>query len=360
MTDLVDRSRTEPEGVREARRRGLPHGDALQRFAALRIALTGESVVDLKRAWFTERSQVDRFLRLLGFDTDSTLDMSRLSEFLREACDYLTELHGYQIPHEVTQPKDVHDIFLMAASPYDDLQRAACMVLKVMHIMAHVAGRELGHSSNVSEAALLGRLTERVFGTVDAMRHAGFVIREFAVGKKARNSVVTKLLASRGTHAATVFDRLRFRIVLEEPSEVAKALLFLTENLIPFNYVVPGQSQNALLGEDDLLLASGLSREDLETFWPEAKGHYNLGQAAPVNEFSGKSYRAINFVADIPIRVDDLVDTCPAVAFVQAEIQLLDHQTALANESGENAHGLYKQRQRERVRFRLEGRWKPV
>ena len=55
------------------------------------------------------------------------------------------------------------------------------------------------------------------------------------------------------------------------------------------------------------------------------------------------------------MRIDDVApQAAPAIGFVQTEIQLVDSETALLNETGEGAHPLYKKRQRARVRARLE------
>ena len=76
---------------------------------------------------------------------------------------------------------------------------------------------------------------------------------------------------------------------------------------------------------------------------------------APVqNEFSGPSYRVINFVADLPVRIDKFLCRTPddplfiengAVVFVLTEFQIIDARTADQNESGENSHARYKERQ---------------
>jgi uncharacterized protein (TIGR04552 family) len=81
-----------------------------------------------------------------------------------------------------------------------------------------------------------------------------------------------------------------------------------------------------------------------------------------VNEFSGPSYRVVNFVADLPVRVDKLLHRSPdddlfmdngAVVFVLTEFQIVDARTAEANEIGENSHDRYKERQIMRVKARL-------
>ena len=79
----------------------------------------------------------------------------------------------------------------------------------------------------------------------------------------------------------------------------------------------------------------------------------------PYNEFSGPEYRIINFVADLPLRVDRLLPSAelhpdmPHVVFTLTEFQIADKATAIRNESGASSHEAYKARQNERVRMRL-------
>jgi uncharacterized protein (TIGR04552 family) len=80
-----------------------------------------------------------------------------------------------------------------------------------------------------------------------------------------------------------------------------------------------------------------------------------------LNEFSGPGYRVINFVTDMPVRVDDFVCRVSdpgntefgPIAFVLTEFQIVDAKTAHDNEVGENSHDKYKERQHARVKSRL-------
>ena len=94
------------------------------------------------------------------------------------------------------------------------------------------------------------------------------------------------------------------------------------------------------------------------------KGKVVLGVVAlPLqNEFSGPGYRVINFVADLPVRIDKFLCRTSddplfvengAVVFVLTEFQIVDARTADQNESGENSHERYKERQAARVKARL-------
>jgi uncharacterized protein (TIGR04552 family) len=79
----------------------------------------------------------------------------------------------------------------------------------------------------------------------------------------------------------------------------------------------------------------------------------------PYNEFSGPEYRIINFIADLPLRIERLMpraETPPDighVVFVLTEFQIADKESAQRNESGASSHEAYKARQHERVRMRL-------
>jgi uncharacterized protein (TIGR04552 family) len=329
----------------------------LSDLTALRVILTGESVIDGGRGWFRTRDDVDEFLRLSGFDTDNPLDMSRMQELHEDALQYLADTHGYKMPNEIEEPAEIHDLFLTASFGPGHLRRPACMVLKVMHIMQHIAGRELAFNMPISEAELLDRLNAKVFGVIDRMRAAKMGVREFAAGKKTRTSLVTKLLAKRDTLATHIFDRLRYRVIFESRENLVQALQLMVHELFPYNYVVPEQSLNGIVLPTDLARVLELPLDVVEACWGGASDQIGVdGQSpTPQNEFSGKTYRCVNFVADIPVRIDDLApDEAPAIAYVQAEIQLVDVETEKANSAGENAHPRYKARQRERVRRRLE------
>jgi uncharacterized protein (TIGR04552 family) len=63
----------------------------------------------------------------------------------------------------------------------------------------------------------------------------------------------------------------------------------------------------------------------------------------------------LNFVAELPVRLPErAVDAGDGrIAFCMVELQLVDRETSLANEQGENAHLRYKRRQLRKVLRRL-------
>lgn len=331
-------------------------GGTLADVAALRHALTGASVIDLSDLYFEDRQAVDKFIRLHQFDTDNPLDLNRLSEIHDDALVYLREVHGYRLPRVLENLSEIHDLFLLASQNHTPrLARFACTTLKVMHIIHHLRTREIVYETVISDADLLARLNSKVFRAIDEMRASGVKVEGFATGKKAKSSLITKLLAKRSTLAGQIYDRLRFRVVVGDQDDLVRALVYLMRHLVPFNFVVPGQSQNGLIRPADVARALELDPSRVAAVWGQPRPNADP-TATPHNEFSGSTYRTINFVADIPLRIDDAVpQATPAIAIVQAEIQLVDAATAQANDQGENAHPKYKRRQQEHARRRLEG-----
>jgi uncharacterized protein (TIGR04552 family) len=269
----------------------------------------------------------------------------------------VTRNFSYRIPEDVAHGMPPRDLFLLASSR-GKKQVYACIVLKVMHVMHHLAGRELLFKLPVSDDEVFGFVENKVLKVVEEIRAAGYPIVEFAWSRKERDSVVTKLLAKKATIAADVFDKLRFRLITRTLEDLPAVLHELTHRLIPFNYVIPGQTVNGILPFRRLLdVTPAYARysDQLQLdFDPEEIG------ATGSNEFSGPTYRVINFIADLPVRIDQFLCRVPgqendlgAIIFVLTEFQVMDAETARLNEAGENSHANYKARQHDRVKFRL-------
>jgi uncharacterized protein (TIGR04552 family) len=197
---------------------------------------------------------------------------------------------------------------------------------------------------------------------VEQLRAAGAPLTEWEWSRKPRDSQITKLLAKRSTLAANIYDKLRFRLIVPTPDDLVPMIGTLTRQLIPFNYVIPGESLNQLVDlqhalQDRLERRSRDDQDDKRE--REALESDAPTPSEPYNEFSGPEYRIINFVADLPLRIERLVPRTEIppntahVVFVLTEFQLADKATALRNESGASSHEAYKARQNERVRMRL-------
>lgn len=337
-------------------------GVTLADLEAMRLLLRGDSVIDWTQLALRDMQEVSRFLKVNEFDLEDPVDVLRLEELRGEAVDYLTRHFGYHIPEDIVNAVPAPELLLLA-SRRGRHQTYACIVLKVMHVMHHLDGRELLFRLPVSDDQLFGIIERKVVSVVEAVRSAGYPINEFAWSRKERDSLITKLLAKKDTIAARVYDKLRFRLVTRSREDLAGVLQELLHRLVPYNYVIPGESVNTLLPFRSLLQRSSNAARLAEDLQPDADGASPGG----ANEFSGNGYRCINFVADLPLRLgtvqDHLGERFPAVAdvdpqaviFVLTEFQVIDAETAAENERGDNSHDKYKERQHIRVKARLTG-----
>jgi uncharacterized protein (TIGR04552 family) len=332
---------------------------SLGELEAIRLILRGSSVVDWRRLHFRDAAEVDEFLRLSQFDLADERDERRLRAILAQAVDYLRRAFGYRVADAVAQPEDVREIFLIASGVAQPrYRRIACVVLKCMHVVHHLEARELLFRTAIREADLAERVDRRVMAEARRMQRLGLPVVEFVGNVKARSSLITKLLAKRETVAAQIFDRVRYRIVTQLPEQIPSVLNHLTLTLFPFNYVVPGQTQNNLVRFRDLL-ARHPGADDLV---PELQAPLDIEKRDrhPRNTFSGRNYRVLNFVVDLPVRVDELlppdgplVDDLGRVVFSLVEFQVVDAATARRNEEGDSSHDRYKKRQSKIVLRRL-------
>lgn len=316
------------------------------------LALTGGSVVDWIALRFQTHDEVNNFLALWRCDVmRHAWARERLRYLYNQAVNYLEEHLGLTIRPEVRRPNDVRDAFI-AASERERFSRDRiqyCAVLKLMHVINHLEMQELRAQVAVRDLDLTQLAYDVVLRKADQMRAEGFPLRAFYGNKKSRPSVITKLLAKREATAATIFDKLRFRVVTERREDIVPAIAWLCRHLIPFAAVTPGESHNNLLGYDEL--------HELTRTVPG----FVLPPPPPANPHSGAIYRVINFIAELPICVYDVPGVAPPrnrallgeAVMVTVEFQLVDAETDAMNESGESRHELYKERQAVRVYERL-------
>ena len=336
---------------------------------AVRLLLRGGSVIDWHRLSFASYEDLDRFLRVNEFDPDDPDDVDRLEVLREEAVEYITRNFSFRIPPDVAEEMPARELLMLAAQK-GRRQTHACIVLKVMHIIQHLAGRELLTKLPISDDAFFHIVEAKVVKVVEDIRAAGLPIVEFAWSRKERDSLITKLLAKKQTLAAHVYDKLRFRLITRTPDDLVPALAELTQRIIPFNYVVPGESVNDLVSIDAFSQAVAQFGH-LAEMQPEAEGDAEprperaptaeAKLTQPINEFSAADFKIVNFVADLPVRVDRvpghednaLYRELGRVVYVLTEFQVVDAQTAEANDRGDASHLAYKERQKSRVKARL-------
>jgi len=323
----------------------------------IRLLLTGGSVVDWQRLSFSKLEEVDHFLGLHRLDMASADDCERLRYVFNESIGYLEEQLHLKFSPQLRDPRDVRDVFLWASQRggFRRRQILSCVILKLMHVIHHMEAADLKFKTAISEELLFDLAEAQIARDARKLRESGISIVAFNSSRKSRGSIITKLLAKRETIAATIFDKLRFRLIVEQEDQLILALAALSRHLFPFNYCIPGESHNSII-HPDVLIEALKTKEQLQRV---ATRDAILHEKNLKNEFSGVDYKSINFIVDYPVRLP--VEYLPhaglelgRVVFVKVEFQVFDECTASSNEDGEGAHHLYKQRQHQVVERRLK------
>ncbi len=318
------------------------------------VFLTGCSVIDWHRLNLHTVPAVNEFLRVNGYNPNDVADQDRLQSLHARTLDYLQEEFKVTLPRVLVSPSRFQNLFLVASGS-SHIQPQACTLMKVLHVLNHLDARELFIRMPVPERMLFEEVEGRVSDTVEHMRSIGFRIERFRCSHKTRGSTLTKVLSKEASTGAQVYDRLRFRIVAKETVDIVPILYFLKKRLVPFNYIIPEESRNNLLATRTLLPQLA-PEDDLQV--PLGEERYKL-----FNEFTHPQFRVISFVADIPHRVDRLLEEFDdpsllefgKIVFIPVEFQIFDLRTWEENERGPANHESYKSRQRAEVWRRLIG-----
>lgn len=338
-------------------------GFSLHDVEALRLILRGGSVIDWHRLNFAGPEQARSFVRNHELNLEDPEDAEFIDRIKKDAISYLRRHFSFAIPKPVEQAT-LEELLLMASSR-GHRQLCACTILKTIHIIDHLAGRELLFRLPVSDRDLFHLVEEKVYRVVGTMLSEGFPITEFIGGRKNLDSTYTKLLAKPEATAAALYDKLRFRIVTRTQDDILPVLLYLTERLFPFNYVVPKESTNTIFHFRSYCDQHPHLRQMTDKFQGELDDALIQGD----NRFSAPSYRVIHFVCDVPVRVpSDIMEMAPPaskklgpIVYMLCEFQILDAETEAHNEEGDASHEAYKRRQKDAVfrRLRLGARKAP-
>ncbi len=319
----------------------------------LRLILRGNSVIDWHRL---NIQQPDEAMALIvNHELDPERDRAFLDRVKNDAINFLRRHFAFAIPKPVERAS-IEEL-LMMASGKGHRQLCACTILKTIHIINHMSGRELLFRLPVSDRDLFHFVEEKVYRVVGTMLSEGFPITEFVGGRKNLDSTFTKLLSKPEATAAALYDKLRFRIVTRTRDDLLPVLDHLTHHVFPFNYVVPGESTNTIFHFRSYCESHPHLRGMVSAFQGEVDDTLIPGD----NRFSAPSYRVIHFVTDVPLRVPaHIMEQAPTgsenlgpIVYLLCEFQLLDAESEAANEAGEASHEAYKARQREAVARRL-------
>ncbi len=330
---------------------------------AIRLVLRGGSVIDWHRLNFTEEEEALEFLRSQELEPTDDVDRARMESVKDEAIAFLRRNFDFPIPKPVANLELPG--LLMLASGKGHRQVCACTILKVMHIIHHLQGRELAFTLPISDQEIFYLVEEKVYRVIGGMLANGFPILEFIGGRKNKDSLYTKLMSKPETIAANIYDKLRFRIVTRSTDDIFPVVNYMLRHIFPFNYVIPSQSTNTLFHFRSYCAEHPRLRELFEGLQlaPDLEdGMEDDDLTRLENRFSASDYQVVHFVVDMPVRLPaEVASRAPssaanlgAIVFVQTEFQIIDRSSEQQNELGEASHAAYKERQKIAVMHRLK------
>jgi uncharacterized protein (TIGR04552 family) len=329
----------------------------------VRLSLTDENILDWTRLNLTDKD-AEKLCKNHCLDLNDASDVALIERIRDESIAYLQEEFDFPMPSPIRNAS-LFELFQIASnSNTRHRQFCACTLLKAMHIINHFDAGEARQALQITDQQLFQKAEARIYQTISHMMADRLPIVEFMGGRKQRASMVTKLLSKDDPLAAQLFDKIRFRVVTATRDDVLPAINFLSRNLFPFNYILPGESYNTLfpfatyIGNHTHLRELALQMN--------GRGAMN-DELNPMvsNIHSSPKYRVVHWVADMPVRIEDYknayitdgVNPVPRpVIYVRAEIQILDRKTHRQNERGEAAHTRYKERQKASVLEKLKVR----
>ncbi len=329
----------------------------------VRLSLTDENILDWTRLNLTDKD-AEALCKNHCLDLNDPSDIALIERIRDESIAYLQEEFDFPMPSPIRNAS-LFELFKIASnSNTRHRQFCACTLLKAMHIINHFDAGEARQALQITDQQLFQKAEARIYQTISHMMADRLPIVEFMGGRKQRASMVTKLLSKDDPLAAQLFDKIRFRVVTATRDDVLPAINFLSRNLFPFNYILPGESYNTLFPFATFIGNNTHLRE----LASQLNGRSNMNdELNPMvsNVHSSPQYHVVHWVADMPVRIEDFknafitdgVNPVPRpIIYVRAEIQILDRKTHRQNERGEAAHIRYKERQKVSVLEKLKVR----
>ena len=171
-------------------------------------------------------------------------DKRRIKSVLIASITYLEEHLGL-LSKTIGQKWKTFEKFLCWVSTkrsFNRYQFWACVILKLMHVIYHLKVAELRFQVPLSEAVLLDEARNKSILSVKKMLKSGLPIVSFYGNRKAKNSIITKLLAKKRKHCGKRFLTSCAIDQMEEQEDFVVRFDLVVSKCILFNYIIPSQS----------------------------------------------------------------------------------------------------------------------
>jgi uncharacterized protein (TIGR04562 family) len=397
----------------------------------LDVIISGRSSIDSPNGFQTaNRDEATRFIESYGYDSEDPIQGAEILGNFHEALNFVRKNFlqpdnpnglKLEIPRKILELTDARDLLLMASSQYpgqttdtasQQLRSWACCLLKVMHTIAHI-DKDLRspHFADIQKQ-IFDRFYKFVFRDDEGQLFLGENVTDpmrielvafETKPKKARDSIILKLLHKPENVAEDIFDRVGIRFITKSRLGALRVVKYLKEKMIvmPPN-IKPSRSRNTLVDLDffraemqEVLMK--VARSDVG-FTDEKDIVDALEKAAqpprvnPDNPHSSEFYRSIQFTGRQLIKMtnplyDELkelksltrksTETPDSERFQKVEkiveridlrnlqrevrffypfeVQVVDELSNEENEKGRSAHSEYKRAQVQTALRRVMG-----
>ncbi len=339
--------------------------------------LGGHSSLEVGSLGIQSLAEAKDFALAYGFDTDNEEDVKRLWYYQDEAIAYLEKKVLNQdefIPDELKdKTKNPLDILIYASQTESHLQKWSCVVLKVIHALILLQNDLFKFYSDEIQEGVFGPVEKHIFHNDDGSVWLGKPNDEYSVELhrfekktfKNRNSAITKMLSKPDITAFGLMDQLGIRFLTKNVFDVFRVVRFLhKKNIISFSHNIPNQTNNTLYplnlffeSLETLSTDTDYSSEEINTFLNQKlKTESERAEFLEKrNPFTDNSYRFIKFISRRLIKLKKEEGKKRLGFFYPYEVQILDYDSHVNNETGASSHDEYKKRQIKKVRLRLFG-----
>ena len=113
-------------------------------------------------------AEAHQLLLLTGLDLSKDIDVQHLKLIYEQALTYLDAYIHHFVQDKIRYLDDPVELLYLASQPGQS-QEDACILLKVMHVIHHVTGRELLFLLPIPIQELFHRIETRVFQAIDGI-----------------------------------------------------------------------------------------------------------------------------------------------------------------------------------------------
>ncbi len=372
----------------------------------------GKSAVDLGDLGVKDLKEAGDFLRSYGYDPNLAKDAKDLHSLFIEAIAFIEKQlmpdewrAGNQPPDAVLKTSDARDLILMASAKERNASSAwACAILRVMHTIVHIHGSHKLLSHRQAKLEIVAAFEEHIHRLPDGTLWLGPPDQGIQLSRvewkrqKSRESIILKLLHKPANVAETIFDLIGVRLVTKNLCDVLLAVKYIGQfYLINYANCNPTRARNTLIDlaafEEtssrlfEMVANGALQPQQFEDLLNRTTPYPVRIASKTGNPHSSSFYRAIQltcrhliksphplailgsklaelrrnpsinalhepFLRDLSYLISSM-EHGQQGGFFPFEVQLVDENNYIRNETGEASHNKYRQAQIKTARRRI-------